>query len=244
MRQLKDRIPKTWRLAFQLLRRRVKDEREGIQALLAMPGKDATELPYSIEEKQPIRPSSYFENKVHNLRLGCQKINEVVIHPGQIFSYWHTIGAPTPENGFREGRNLINGQLQADYGGGLCQLSGIIYYLALRAGLDIVERHHHSIDIYTEEERFCPLGSDATVVYGYKDLRIRNNLFFPVKYCISIKKQEVEAKLYGQHEVPDYRLKFKREKVKNALRIITLRHPSTDHTDIEKIAHSVYFKKS
>jgi hypothetical protein len=50
-----------------------------------------------------------------------------------------------------------------------------VYHIGIIAGLDIIERYNHSVDIYTDDTRFAPLGTDATVVYGYKDLRIRNN---------------------------------------------------------------------
>jgi len=63
--------------------------------------------------------------------------------------------------------------LALDYGGGLCQLSGIIYHAVLEAGLEILERHPHSLDIYTATTRYTPLGSDAAVVYGHKDLRFK-----------------------------------------------------------------------
>ncbi|HTP30232.1 MAG TPA: VanW family protein, partial [Anaeromyxobacteraceae bacterium] len=38
------------------------------------------------------------------------------------------------------------------------------------------ERHSHSIDLYTDSTRFAPLGADATVAYGRKDLRFENTL--------------------------------------------------------------------
>ncbi len=88
-------------------------------------------------------------------------------------------------------RNLVNGKIQFTYGGGICQVAGILYHLALMAGLDILERHSHSLDIYTEVERFTPLGADATVVYGYKDLRIRNNTGHPICFEIYITGNEI-----------------------------------------------------
>jgi vancomycin resistance protein VanW len=74
----------------------------------------------------------------------------------------------------------VQSQVVAETGGGLCQLSGLIYLLALKAGLTITERHAHSLDIYREAERFAPLGSDATVSFGYKDLRFINTLPHPI----------------------------------------------------------------
>ena len=76
--------------------------------------------------------------------------------------------------------------MSLDYGGGLCQLSSIIYHLSIIAGMSIVERHNHSVDIYNDEDRFTPLGADATVAYGYKDLRVKNEYSFPVRFNFEI----------------------------------------------------------
>lgn len=47
----------------------------------------------------------------------------VVLQPGQTFSFWHSIGQASRANGFVEGRNIIQGRLRKELGGGLCQLS-------------------------------------------------------------------------------------------------------------------------
>ena len=57
-------------------------------------------------------------------------------------------------------------------------MSGLIYYVSLMAGLEVLERHPHSRDIYDDQTRYAPLGADATVAYGFKDLRVLN-LFLP-----------------------------------------------------------------
>ena len=230
MRWLKDQIPRSWRLQAQLWRRQYQDQRNGVHDQLAVRATHMPQLAFQISEVQPIRPSSYFDNKVHNLQLGAERINQVLIQPGQIFSYWSCVGAPTAKNGFREGRNLINGQLRADFGGGLCQLSGILYLLALRTGLIVLERHHHSVDIYTEEERFCPLGADATVVYGYKDLRLQNNYPFALAFEITIRAKEVQAQIKSEQALPDLPLEFSRQPTGSGVYVRTLRQES----DVQK----------
>jgi len=159
---------------------------------------------------QPIKKNYLFENKLHNLQLASGKVSSVVVQPNEVFSYWRLVGAPNKANGYRKGRNLINGELKEDYGGGLCQLSGILYHLALLAQLEILERHHHSMDIYTEEERFTPLGADATVVYGYKDLLIRNNLPYAVRFHTYVDDLQLHAALHCESELQQRRLKFER----------------------------------
>ncbi len=126
------------------------------------------------EIRQPVMPSTLLENKLINLRLGANKLNLALIEPHAICSFWRHVGRPVAQNGFMVGRNLVEGELTRQVGGGLCQLSSILYHLGLRSGLEVVERHAHSIDIYQEHERFTPLGADATVVWGYKDLRLCN----------------------------------------------------------------------
>lgn len=110
-----------------------------------------------------------------------------------------------------------------DVGGGVCQVSGLIYHVSLLAGLVIEERHNHSIDLYTDETRFSPLGLDATVVFGYKDLRIQNKYSFPIKFEFLIADHTIEIKLISSEEIPLQQLKidltenldFKFVKVKN-----------------------------
>ena len=112
-------------------------------------------------------------------------------------------------NGFSKSRTIIDGKLSPSTGGGLCQLSGIIYHASLEAGLAIVERHHHSVDIYeNESDRYAPLGSDATVVYGYKDLRIRNNLESPIKFEFDVQNNQITIYIKSTFEISKQSIKF------------------------------------
>jgi vancomycin resistance protein VanW len=106
------------------------------------------------------------EAKIHNITLAIKGMNNLVIPPGTIFSFWHIVGRPTRVRGYLPGRSLVGGQLGPDFGGGLCQLSGLIYCTSLVAGLQILERHPHSRDIYDDQTRYAPLGADAAVASG------------------------------------------------------------------------------
>ncbi len=150
----------------------------------ATPGAAIPDIRVTI--RQEIKPTGMYHNKVANIRLAAAKITPLVIRPGAVLSFWKAVGQPDARHGFLPGRNIRNGVLTTDYGGGLCQLSGLLYYLALQSGLRVIERHNHSMDIYTDAERFTPLGSDATVVYGYKDLIIQNNLSADIQFCITV----------------------------------------------------------
>ncbi len=166
-----------------------------------------------------VKVTDSYENKWHNLQLGAERITGLVLYPGQVFSFWKIVRRPTKNNGYRKSRNIKDGKLAEDYGGGLCQLSGLIYYLALKSGLKVLERYNHSIDIYTEETRFTPLGTDATVVYGYKDLMIQNNKEHPIQFNIELMPESIIGNVLSQFEIQEVDLEIsltKSENFKNA----------------------------
>lgn len=161
---------------------------------------------------QELKKTAYSDNKRYNLARGIARIQNIAIAPDRIFSFWHLVGEPNQKNGYLEGRAIVSNQVQTDFGGGLCQLSGLIYYLILKAGLVPLERHAHSQDIYTEEARFAPLGSDATVVYGYKDLQFQNTLSVPICFRFTLLEHEIVAALCSQQPIAEFQIEFKREK--------------------------------
>jgi vancomycin resistance protein VanW len=163
-------------------------------------------LDHTISMKQEIKKNETYESKMFNFLLAAKKVNEVVIYPNEIFSFWKTIGNPNYQ--FQKGRTIQNGEIVEDVGGGLCQVSGIIYYVSLVGGLEILERYNHSTDIYNDQTRFCPLGTDATIVYGYKDLRIRNKFSFPIKFNIEIADQLISIKLLSPEPIIENELSF------------------------------------
>lgn len=155
---------------------------------------------------QEVKPSETFDNKLHNILTASEKINDYILYPGEVFSFWKIVGNPSGD--FKFSRSIIDGKLSEEKGGGLCQVSGIIYYVSILFGLEIIERFNHSIDIYTDDSRFTPLGTDATVVYGYKDLRIRNNFDFSIKFKIDVKDSILTVKLLSEQALNQKQLKF------------------------------------
>lgn len=194
-------IPYSVKRNVKLLRRFMADAFSGTIRKFAKPTATSFSFPFELKNKQVIRQSYLYENKIHNLKLGKNKIEEVVIFPNEVFSFWKTIGNPTEKNGFKKGRNIINGTLSEDVGGGLCQLSGIVFHTALKAGLTIAERFNHTVDIYKEEDRLSPLGTDATVVYGYKDLRIKNAYDFPIRFVFEITNNTIICTLQSEQKI-------------------------------------------
>ena len=170
--------------------------------------KSEEKLPYKITIHQPFISQEFLENKKHNLKVASEKINQIIIYPNEIFSFWKIVKNPNKTNVYKSGRSLVAGKLQEQIGGGLCQISGAIFHLALLSRLKIVERHQHSVDIYTEENRYTPLGTDATVVFGYKDLRIRNPYHFPIQFRFSVEENHFIGELCSKEKIESSALNF------------------------------------
>ncbi|MDR6921921.1 VanW family protein [Chryseobacterium sp. 2987] len=198
-RLLKKIIPDHWKLQIKLLQRYIHEQRTRHQYVKEYRQEDIGF--YKNEFRQSIKKGEFIENKIHNLKVVSEKINNLVIRPNEVLSFWKLIGKPTSENNFKEGRNLIRNNISSGIGGGICQFSSILYYAALQSGLKIVERYPHSVDIYKEHERFTPLGSDCTVVYGYKDLQIQNNFSFPVQFRSFIHDHELHLVLISPKNI-------------------------------------------
>ena len=143
------------------------------------------------------------ESRLQNIQLATQRVDSLVLEPQQIFSFWHRIPFPSTKNGFREGPAFMNGEITKDVGGGLCLVSTNLFNTFLLGGCQIIERHNHSIDPYGER-RFFPLGRDATVFYGYKDLMVRNSLAIALQLRTEVNGEqgEVKSSLWGMAPNP------------------------------------------
>ena len=114
-------------------------------------------------------------NKVVNLRLAAAKLDGVLLRPGETLSYWRLIGKPSARRGYLPGMVLFLGRIGSDVGGGLCQLSNLIFWMTLHTDLTVAERYRHSHDVFPDARRTQPFGTGATCAYPHRDLMIRND---------------------------------------------------------------------
>lgn len=219
---MRNYIPNYIKLNLKVLLRFVNDLFSGYFMKFAAKSSNKTEFQYKVNLIQDVKPTSSRNNKIVNIKLASQRINEIVINPTEIFSFWKIIGKPSKQNGFTKGRNIISGELKEAYGGGLCQLSGIIYYISLLSNLEIIERYNHTVDLYTDKDRYAPLGSDATIVYGYKDLRIRNNYNFPVRFNITVNIDSLHIELLSTEKINEVEILFETKFNMNKIEVITM----------------------
>lgn len=114
-------------------------------------------------------------NKVTNLGLAIRPMRNLIIAPKETFSFWYLVKKPSKRRGYKQGLVLENGKIGAGYGGGLCQLGNLIYWMVLHTELTVVERYRHAYDVFPDVNRKLPFGSGATVAYNYIDLQFRND---------------------------------------------------------------------
>ncbi len=129
--------------------------------------------------------------KVQNLRVSAKRLHGLEIPAGATWSFWKQLGRTTRGKGYAEGRELREGCIIPQTGGGLCQLSGAIYNAALEAGLEIVERHAHSNAAIGS---LALIGRDATVFWNYVDLRLRHPAAWRLEVWLTENKLQVRIR--------------------------------------------------
>ena len=146
----------------------------------------------------------YQYNKIINLRIAAKRLDKIVIHPGETFSYWYLIRKTTKKKGYVDGMVLFSGSYKMAIGGGLCQLSNLIYWMTLHTPLTITERYRHSYDVFPDSNRTQPFGSGATCVYPYRDLMITNNTNEDYQLRINVGAEYLEG-IWLSNKKPIYR---------------------------------------
>lgn len=115
-------------------------------------------------------------NRSTNLRLACNAINGTILSNGSTFSFNGIVGERTAAKGYKEAIIYEGGQEVGGIGGGICQVATTLFNAALKANFQIVERHQHSLTVH-----YVPLGYDAAIAWGSKNLRFKNNSGVSIK---------------------------------------------------------------
>ena len=137
-------------------------------------------------------------NRNTNLAVACAAINNVILLPGEEFSYNATLGERTEAAGYKPAGSYVNGLTVDTLGGGICQVSSTLYYCTLLADLKIIERWPHGfISNYTDP------GMDASVSWPNADLHFANNTGYPIKIEAYRADGNVTVRLLGT-DTKDY----------------------------------------
>lgn len=146
-------------------------------------------------------------NKVKNLELASQKINGLIIRPGEVFSFWKTVGNTTRRKGYLNGLVISGGKLTAGTGGGLCQLANMVHWLVLNSPLEVIEIHHHTDALFPDERRTVPFGTGTSICYKNSDYQFKNTSDQTVQLRLWLDDTELCGELRSERAFPyEYKL--------------------------------------
>ncbi|TPV95762.1 MAG: hypothetical protein B7733_08295 [Myxococcales bacterium FL481] len=152
--------------------------------------------PYSMAKEQAPRSS--------NLKVGAAALDNLVLLPGETFSFNEVVGERSAEAGYQYAPGIEAGEVIDVLGGGICQISSTLYGAAFFAGLELLTARPHS-----RPSAYVDMGLDSTVVYPTVDLRLRNPYDFPVVFHVSATQGSVRAEVLGPRR--DFEVAFERE---------------------------------
>ncbi|MFZ2522495.1 MAG: VanW family protein [Minisyncoccia bacterium] len=130
-----------------------------------------------------------------NIEIGIEKINGTVIKPGEEFSFHKAIGKVIPEDGWSVEKIFLNGEVKKGLGGGLCQLSSLMFQTALKSGLPVTERQNHSYTV-----SYYDVGLDATYSDPGPNLKFRNDTKHPISIKGSVEGLTAKFEIYGKSD--------------------------------------------
>ncbi|ALP04915.1 Vancomycin B-type resistance protein VanW [Clostridioides difficile] len=134
-------------------------------------------------------------NRSINIKLATDNISNVLLMPGETFSFNKHTGKRSKENGYKSAPVIMEGEMEEDYGGGVCQVSSTLYNSVLYAGLEIVNVKNHTIP-----SSYVPKGRDATVADSGIDFLFKNNLKHPVYIKNYVSGNQIVCNIYGSAE--------------------------------------------
>ncbi|OGY37241.1 MAG: hypothetical protein A3E36_00950 [Candidatus Andersenbacteria bacterium RIFCSPHIGHO2_12_FULL_45_11b] len=133
------------------------------------------------------------KNRVHNIIVGTEKFNGVVVMPGETFSFNNYLGAVDAENGYLPELVIKENVTTPEFGGGICQVSTTAFRAAMYAGLQVTERHNHSYPV----SYYGAPGFDATVYEPSPDFKFKNDMKTPILLKTSVVGTKVNFEVWG-----------------------------------------------
>lgn len=136
--------------------------------------------------------STSLTGRVHNIRVAGNKSSDVLLMPGEEYSYNQHTGVRNKSNGYKDAPVIINGKLEDGLGGGVCQVSSTLYNAVLESGLKLTSITNHSL-----LSTYVPIGRDAMVNDGGTDFRFKNQYNHPVYVKTIVGNGTLTCRIYG-----------------------------------------------
>ncbi len=128
-----------------------------------------------------------------NIDNAAQKLDGLVISPGEMVSFNDVIGERSEANGFYKSWEIFKGEMVEGMGGGTCQVASTFHAATFFGGFDVLERLPHS-----RPSAYIPMGLDSTVVFPAVDLKVRNPHPFPVVVHAKTEGGKLRVEILGK----------------------------------------------
>lgn len=137
--------------------------------------------------------STNTENGTSNMKVALAACNGSVIESGKNWSFNDCTGDSNLEsNGYKSAHVISEGKIIDGIGGGICQASSTIYNAAIRANMEVEERHNHQW-----ASSYVPTGLDATIDYPNLDLVLSNPTDFQMFLECRVDGNTLYASVWG-----------------------------------------------
>ena len=138
--------------------------------------------------------SSSSSSRLQNIKTAVSMINGYCLHDGETFSFNEVVGERTRERGFKKAPAYSGGDVTEEVGGGICQVSTTLFNAAVKADMEIVERHNHSLTV-----GYVDRGKDAAVNWKSQDLKFTNRSGGDVYICCFVSDDKrVRFAMFGR----------------------------------------------
>lgn len=127
-----------------------------------------------------------------NIEIATAALNNRIVHPGEELSFNTQVGPRVPSRGYEIAPVIVDGKVEQDTGGGVCQVSSTLYNAVLLAGLTPTARTSHFYP-----SAYLPAGLDATVADGQLDFIFRNTLPHSVLLRTGASEGTLTVEIYG-----------------------------------------------
>lgn len=167
-----------------------------IAAPLAPPAVPAEEFPVVLGSFTTTLSGSRPE-RTANVRLAAEALDGTVLAPGEVLSFNAIVGPRTPARGYQDAPVILHETRQLQTGGGVCQAASTVFAAGLLSGMVCIERFRHSSPV----DYIAP-GEDATIAWGAKDMRLRNDLSQRIRLRVRVVGSTLSARFEGESPLP------------------------------------------
>lgn len=133
--------------------------------------------------------------RINNIRIAAGNMNGYILPSGVTASLDTIFGRRTTANGYQSAGVYSGGRLVNGIGGGICQVSSTAYNALMNAGITVTMRYPHSSPV-----SYLPLGTDAAISAGTKDLQFRNDYPHAVRLETIVEGKNLTVNVYVKAE--------------------------------------------